>query len=162
MGTHPIFESDFDCLTDLLSIMEIAVEEIIYNRDPPAELTADLLTLIDPKSGKSLMELSVILGRPKFIEKLLKMKPDLISSTGHCGHSILALACLWGKEESVDALFKAGADFTKPENEEDESTPLDLAVQAGHGHLVKLVEELTRKAAETKAAKKKKKNMRRR
>ena len=52
------------------------------------------------------MELSVILGRPKFIEKLLKMKPDLISSTGHCGHSILALACLWGKEESVDALFK--------------------------------------------------------
>ena len=52
------------------------------------------------------MELSVILGRPKFIEKLLKMKPDLISYVGHSGHSTLALACLWGREESVDALFK--------------------------------------------------------
>ena len=102
------------------------------------------------------MELSVILGRPKFIEKLLKMKPDLISYVGHSGHSILALACLWGREESVDALFKgiqffgkfsthffpAGADFAKPENEEDETTPLDLAVQAGHQHLVDLVKEL--------------------
>ena len=101
------------------------------------------------------MELSVILGRPKFIEKLLKMKPDLISYVGHSGHSILALACLWGREESVDALFKgmrifriffsfilAGADFAKPENEEDEITPLDLAVQAGHQHLVDLVKEL--------------------
>ena len=27
-------------------IMEIAVEEIIYNRDPPAELTPDLLSLL--------------------------------------------------------------------------------------------------------------------
>ena len=102
------------------------------------------------------MELSVILGRPKFIEKLLKMKPDLISYVGHSGHSILALACLWGREESVDALFKglrifekkfsrfilAGADFAKPENEEDEIKPLDLAVQAGHQHLVDLVKEL--------------------
>ena len=41
-------------------------------------------------------------------------------------------------------ITSAGADFTKPENEEDESTPLDLAVQAGHGHLVKLVEELSK------------------
>ena len=63
--------------------MEVAVEEIIYNRDPPAELTNDLLTLIDPKSGKSLIELAVILGRPKFIEKMLKMKPDLITTQGH-------------------------------------------------------------------------------
>ena len=41
-------------------------------------------------------------------------------------------------------ILLAGAGFTKPENEEDESTPLDLAVQAGHGHLVKLVEELSK------------------
>merc|ERR1712189_163501 len=60
---------------------------------------------------------------------MLKMKPDLITAQGHSGHSILALACLWGKEESVDCLFKAGADFTKPENEEENATtPLDLAV----------------------------------
>ena len=38
--------------------------------------------------------------------------------------------------------FLAGADFAKPENEEDEITPLDLAVQAGHQHLVDLVKEL--------------------
>jgi len=157
MGTHPIFESDFDCLTDLLFVpkknMEVALEEIIYNRDPPAELTNDLLGIVDPRSGKTLIELAVILGRSKFIEKMIKMKPDLISSVGHCGHSVLALACLWGQDESVDALFKAGADFTKPESEESDETPLDLAVKSGHGHLVKLVDDLAIEAANNKGKK---------
>jgi len=32
MGTHPIFESDFDCLTDLLKAQKIFVDSARFER----------------------------------------------------------------------------------------------------------------------------------
>ena len=92
--------------------MDISVEAIVHNLDPPAELTQDLISQVDSKSGKSLIELAVILGRVKFIEKLLKMKPDLMNSIGFSGYSMPYLACVWNKTDAVETLFKAGANFT--------------------------------------------------
>merc|ERR1712062_348626 len=34
MGTHPIFESDFDCLTDVLSIISKLVPELMESERP--------------------------------------------------------------------------------------------------------------------------------
>ena len=42
--------------------MDVCVASIIQNLDPPAELTNDLLTVAEPKSGKTLIEIAVILG----------------------------------------------------------------------------------------------------
>merc|ERR1739848_45577 len=42
MGTHPIFESDFDCLTDQNSGMKIIIE----NTPVDAETTSDILALV--------------------------------------------------------------------------------------------------------------------
>merc|ERR1712126_226934 len=42
MGTHPIFESDFDCLTDPNSGMKIIIE----NTPVDAETTSDILALV--------------------------------------------------------------------------------------------------------------------
>ena len=42
--------------------MEVCVASIVQNLDPPAELTNDLLTIAEPKSGKTLIEIAVILG----------------------------------------------------------------------------------------------------
>merc|ERR1711953_109076 len=153
MGTHPIFESDFDCLTD----MDISVEAIVHNLDPPAELTQDLISQVDSKSGKSLIELAVILGRVKFIEKLLKMKPDLMNSIGFSGYSMPYLACVWNKTDAVETLFKAGANFTVP----DETTgncARDAAIEAGYTDLGLFIDELIEaknKAAAEKGNKKK-------
>ena len=42
--------------------MEVCVASIVQNLDPPAELTNDLLTIAEPVSGKTLIEIAVILG----------------------------------------------------------------------------------------------------
>jgi len=57
--------------------MEISIESIVQNLEPPPELTADLIGQIDPKSGKTLIEIAVILGRGKYIEKLIKIKSGI-------------------------------------------------------------------------------------
>merc|ERR1712021_136458 len=50
MGTHPIFESDFDCLTDKMKMAdEIALE--IYDR---------IRTIRDPERAENLEELDVL------------------------------------------------------------------------------------------------------
>ena len=42
--------------------MDVCVASIIQNLDPTAEFRNDLLTVAEPKSGKTLIEIAVILG----------------------------------------------------------------------------------------------------
>merc|ERR1711917_74217 len=133
--------------------MDVCVASIIQNLDPPAELTNDLLTVAEPKSGKTLIEIAVILGNVKYIEKLLKMKPDLLNYSGHSGHSISELSVLWNRSESVEALFKAGANFTVPND--DGKCPQVLANEIGYTELANYIDKLAKQAAENKAKGKK-------
>ena len=42
--------------------MDVCVDALVYDLDPPAELTPEILPMIDPKSGKTLFELAIALG----------------------------------------------------------------------------------------------------
>jgi hypothetical protein len=81
--------------------MESAVQSIIRGTDFGPDFSNDLLTKVDPKSGKTLLELAVSIGRPNAIGQMLKLKPDLISSVGHQELNIVFLACIWAREESL-------------------------------------------------------------
>jgi len=87
---------------------------------------------------------------------------DLINYVGLCGYSVSYLACLWNKSESVEVLFRAGANFTIPDETGNptgsQSCPRDIAAQAGHSQLTDLIDELIlakNKAAAEKGNKKK-------
>ena len=82
----------------------------------------------------------VFAGNVKYIEKLLKMKPDLLNYSGHSGHSISELSVLWNRSESVEALFKAGANFTVPDD--DGKCPQVLANEIGYTELANYIDEL--------------------
>ena len=79
-------------------------------------------------------------GKVKYIEKILKMKPDLLNYSGHSGHSISELSVLWNRSESVEALFKAGANFTVPDD--DGKCPQTLANEIGYTELANYIDEL--------------------
>ena len=68
------------------------------------------------------------------------MKPDLLNYSGHSGHSISELSVLWNRSESVEALFRAGANFTVPD--EDGKCPQVLANEIGYTELAKYIDEL--------------------
>ena len=68
------------------------------------------------------------------------MKPDLLNYSGHSGHSISELSVLWNRSESVEALFRAGANFTVPD--EDGKCPQVLANEIGYTELAKHIDEL--------------------
>ena len=82
----------------------------------------------------------IIVGNVKYIEKLLKMKPDLLNYSGRSGHSVSELSVLWNRSESVEALFKAGANFTVPDD--DGKCPQVLANEIGYTELANYIDEL--------------------
>jgi len=45
MGTHPIFESDFDCLTEMSGDPLKGCEDILADGSPPRESSAQNITI---------------------------------------------------------------------------------------------------------------------
>ena len=71
--------------------MEAAVDSIVRGIDLPSDLSPEILTSLDPKSGKTLLEIAVITGRPNSINQIMKLKPDLLSYVGFCGLNLVHL-----------------------------------------------------------------------
>ena len=97
---------------------------------------------LDPRSGKTLLEIAVITGRPNSINQIMKLKPDLLNSVGFCGLNLVHLAVVWEQKDSIEALYNAGANISDPD--ENGLTAKDIAIQHGKDHFALFLDEFSK------------------
>merc|ERR1712018_256352 len=108
MGTHPIFESDFDCLTETRSKMHIRFNEAIVN----VETTDELLNMVPSgevlsapiQAGFSLEEVGIS-ENATFLTQ-----PGLLGGKVH--GSLARAGKVKGQTPKVDAEKEEGKDWT--------------------------------------------------
>merc|ERR1712168_336414 len=102
MGTHPIFESDFDCLTAFR--MEQENEKLDVKQKPDIAAKLSMITRKKPNFTK--IEQSSILSRVKaFMPELKKGEVDLWQEIKNKGDESVNVEQLESDEKAVDVEF---------------------------------------------------------
>merc|ERR1739838_643738 len=100
MGTHPIFESDFDCLTDDLMI------DVNETKEQIAKLEKEVAKM--RKQANSAQEMTV-----EFVDKLKRIEKDAVQEINKWTDNIFALVS-WSKKKffmDIRPQFKIPSDL---------------------------------------------------
>jgi len=119
MGTHPIFESDFDCLTEMAYPKQ---EGFVQPYEGPAPLPGG-------NSFPADLDEAIKRGHQAGIGHFLINNPDQINLPGFNGQRPIHMACYRGDDKLVKKLVDHGADVNLGTNFGE--TPIISAAQAG-------------------------------
>jgi len=160
MGTHPIFESDFDCLTDLSSCFGIQIHCKMAKKESPKEmqskLTAKLQSLKEPEASpvsppisyrtrnkKSSQSRIPVRASPEKSAKLETLIPDPAESAAGDAPNTESVTVSTEAVPDGAVLGEPPVDETEPEDPEPEIEALETPLEQNNNKTEQNAEEVS-------------------